>query len=723
MIYEKVKKILKYSLSISINKKILATLLFGVLLVGNMTSEAKEKIVYPHSKKQDIKETFHGHTIYDPYRWLEDPHAEDTKKWVDEQNVITRNYIDTSKLKEEFKNRLTELWNYPKYSAPTKEGDRYYYYKNNGLQNQAVLYMQKTLHGESVEVLDPNKLSTDGTAAISTQYFNKTGNLLAYGISQSGSDRQIVKILDTDTNKTYDETIKWCKFSGIAWKHDDSGFFYNRFPEPGTVSPEDLSNYSTIYWHKLGTDQSEDKLIYEDRKNKELGFHPFITEDGKYLFLHVYKGTASENTLMYKEVNSDEPFKKLISIPDAAYDFIDSYDNYAYIKTTYNSPKGRIIKIDLNNPSKENWQEIIPEQLDVIDSIKIIGGKFVISYMQNAYHVLKIYDLDGKLSKEIKLPTIGSVESVTGKRDEDEMFIKFTSFTYPSTTFKYSIANDKLELFKSAEVKFNPEDYETKQVFYKSKDGTLVPMFISHKKGLKLDGNNPVMLYGYGGFNVSLNPSFSVSRVVWMEKGGVFAMPNLRGGGEYGEDWHKAGMLEKKQNVFDDFISAGEWLISNKYTNSSKLAIHGGSNGGLLVGATMLQRPDLFGAVVCSVPVLDMLRYHKFTVGRYWISEYGNAEANPEHFNFMMKYSPLHNVKSGVNYPSTLITTADTDDRVVPSHAHKFAATLQDIQKEGNPILIRIETKAGHGAGKPTSKVIDEQADIYTFLYKAMNLK
>ncbi|MFN8577450.1 MAG: prolyl oligopeptidase family serine peptidase [Candidatus Sericytochromatia bacterium] len=704
-------------------KNLIGILLLGTILVGNMPSNAKEKIVYPQSKKIDVKENYHGNIIHDPYRWLEDPHSEDTKKWVDEQNLVTRKYIDSSSIKDKFKSRLTELWNYPKYSAPTKEGDRYFFYKNDGLQNQAVLYMQKELNGESKEILDPNKLSSDGTAAISSQSFNKEGTLLGYGISQSGSDRQVVKIRNVDTGKDYDEVLKWCKFSGIAWKNDSSGFYYNRFPETGTVPTEDLNNYSKIYWHTLGTAQSEDKLIYEDKKHKELGFYPFISDDGKYLFIHVYKGTASENTLMYREIESDGAFKKIISEPDASYEYIDNDNNFIYLKTTYNSPKGRIIKIDLNNPSKENWQEIIPEQLDVMDSVKFIGGKFVITYMKNAYHTLKTYELDGKLNEIIKLPTIGSVEEITGKRDENEMFIKFTSFTYPSTILKYDINKNKLETFRDSEAKFNPKDYETNQVFYKSKDGTLVSMFISHKKGLKLDGNNPVLLYGYGGFNVSLNPSFSISRVVWMENGGVFAMPNLRGGGEYGEEWHKSGMLEKKQNVFDDFISAGEWLIENKYTNSKKLAIHGGSNGGLLVGASMTQRPDLFGAVICSVPVLDMLRYHKFTVGRYWIPEYGDAETNPEHFKFMIKYSPLHNIKKGINYPTTLVTTADTDDRVVPSHAHKFTATLQEFQKEdGNPILIRVETKAGHGAGKPTSKVIDEQTDIYSFLYKALEL-
>ncbi len=731
MIIEKIKKTLRGLINFSTNKKTLGILLFSLLLVINMPTEAKNtnekntknKIIYPHSHRGDVVENYHGTLVADPYRWLENPDSVETKKWGDEQNKITHEYIDSSSMRDKFKSRLTELWNYPKYSAPMKEGNRYFYYKNDGLQNQAVLYMQETLDSESKEIIDPNKLSQDGTASIGTLYFNKKGTLLAYGVSKSGSDRQEVKIRNIDTNKDYPEVIKWCKFSGIAWKNDSSGFYYNRFPQPGTVPAEDLNNYSTIYWHKLGTEQSDDKLIYEDKLNKELGFFPFITEDGKYLFLHVYKGTASENTLMYRNVESNDKFKKLIEKPDASYEFVDNENETVFIKTTLNSPRGKIVSFNINNPDQKTWKEVIPEQKEVMSSVNVVNNQFVVSYMKDAYHILKTYDLKGKLIKEIELPTIGSIESISGKKSESEMFIKFTSFTYSSTTFKYDMKTGELTEFKKSEIKFDPSNYETKQVFYKSKDGTKIPMFISYKKGLKLNSDNPVMLYGYGGFNVSLNPSFSISRIVWMENGGVFAMPNLRGGGEYGEDWHKAGMLEKKQNVFDDFISAGEWLIENKYTSSKKLAIHGGSNGGLLVAATMVQRPDLFGAVICSVPVIDMLRYHKFTVGRYWVPEYGDAEANPEHFNFMYKYSPLHNVKEGVKYPSLLITTADTDDRVVPAHAKKFAATLQEkASKDTNPILIRIETKAGHGAGKPTTKVIEEQSDIYAFIFKTFGI-
>ncbi|MBC7476394.1 MAG: S9 family peptidase, partial [Candidatus Sericytochromatia bacterium] len=659
---------------------------------------------YPLSHKDNVIENYHGIKVADPYRWLEDPSSEQTKNWVEAENKVTFNYLNSVPAKEKIKERLTELWNYPKYSAPTKEGNNYFFFKNDGLQNQAVLYMQEKLKSTPKVLLDPNKLTSDGTAALSGQYYNKQGTLLAYGISKNGSDRQEIKIKKIATGHDYDEVLKWCKFSGVAWKSDNSGFYYNRYPEPGTVATEDLNNYSTVYWHTLGTSQDLDKLVYQDKDNKELSFFPFTSEDGKYLMLHIYKGTAPENNIYFRDINSDNSFKKLFNSADASYEYVDNKDNIIYIKTTNDSPKGRIITVDLNNPEKSNWKNIIPEQKEVMQSVHVINHQLIISYMHDAYNILKTYDMSGKFIGQIDLPTIGTVDAITGKKDDNEMFIKFSSFTYPSTTFTYNFGSGKLENFMDSEVKFKPADYETKQVFYNSKDGTKVPMFLTYKKGLKLNGDNPVLLYGYGGFDVSLTPSFSISRIVWMEHGGIFAMPNLRGGGEYGEEWHKAGMLEKKQNVFDDFISAGEWLIKNNYTNSKKLAINGGSNGGLLVAACMIQKPNLFGAVVCSVPVIDMLRYHKFTVGRYWIPEYGNAESNSADFKFMYAYSPLHNVKENVAYPPTLITTADTDDRVVPAHAKKFAATLQEIYKGNNPILIRIDTKAGHGAGKPTTK-------------------
>jgi prolyl oligopeptidase len=712
----------KSIIQFSLNKKTITIIIFYLGLIGFMTAKA-QNFKYPDAPLDNVVDNYHGINIHDYYRWLEDPESEKTRTWVEAENKVTRAYLNTFKGRERIRKRLTELWNYPKYSVPTKEGRRYFFFKNDGLQNQSVLYMQDTLDSEPVLLLDPNQLSKDGTVALSTQKFNKDGTLLAYGLSQSGSDRQDIKIRNIDTGRDYDEVIKWCKFAGIAWKNDNSGFYYNRYPEPGTVSAEDESNYSQVFWHKLGTDQQKDKLVYEDKKRKELGFFPFISDDGKYLFLHVYNGTASENQLYYREVESNAPFIKLLDKEDASYEYVDNEGPVFFIKTNLDAPRERVMAIDSRHPERKNWQELIPENQDVISNVNVINNQFVVAYMHNAYHLIKIFSLAGKFTKEITLPTLGSLEGLSGRREDSEMFIKFTSFTYPSSIFRYDFSSGKLASFRDSEINFDPSAYETKQVFYPSKDGTKVSMFLTYKKGLKLDGNNPAFLYGYGGFNVNLTPAFSISRLVWLEEGGVFAVANLRGGGEYGEEWHKAGMLEKKQNVFDDFIAAAEWLIREKYTNRAKLAINGGSNGGLLVAATMVQRPDLFGAVVCSVPVIDMLRYHKFTVGRYWIPEYGNAEANPEQFKFMYAYSPLHNIKKGVSYPPTLITTADTDDRVVPAHGKKFAAALQAANKGENPILIRVEMKAGHGAGKPTSKVIDEQADIYAFLFKTFGMK
>ncbi|MEK7432916.1 MAG: prolyl oligopeptidase family serine peptidase [Cyanobacteriota bacterium] len=682
-----------------------------------------EILKYPESIKEDVYDDYHGHKIHDPYRWLEEPASDNTKNWVKTQNELTQNYLKSIHIKDKIKDRLTQLWNYPKYSIPHKHGEYYFTQKNTGLQNQYVLYKQDSLNGEYKEVLDPNTLSTEGVAALTTSSFNKEGTLLAYGISKNGSDKQEIKIRDVNTAKDYHEELKWCRFSGIAWKKDSSGFFYNRFPETGSVAPEDEGNYSKIYYHKLGTEQKEDIVIYEDNKHKELGFYPSISEDNDYLLIIQYKGTAVENNLYVKKVDSDEPLKKLFEKPDASYNYVFNIKDTFFIRTDESAPNSRLVSFTLDKNDKKDWKTIIPENKDdVLAGIDVINNKFIALYMHNAHHILKVFDFEGNFLNEIELPTLGAIEDVSGNKEDDEMFIKFISFTYPSMIFRYDFKTQKLEEFRKSEIHFDSNDFETKQVFYPSKDGTKVSMFLAYKKGLKLDGNNPTLLYGYGGFDVSLNPNFSIQRIVLLESGFVFAMPNLRGGGEYGEKWHKAGMLEKKQNVFDDFISAGEWLIENNYTKKSKLAINGGSNGGLLVGACMVQRPDLYGAVVCAVPVLDMLRYHKFTIGRYWIPEYGNAEANKDHFDFMYKYSPLHNVKKDVKYPPLLITTADTDDRVVPAHAMKFASTIQEYNKSENPSLIRIETHAGHGLGKPTSKFIDEQSDVYAFLFKSLDL-
>jgi prolyl oligopeptidase len=683
---------------------------------------AKTKITYPTAHKADVVEDYHGTQVADPYRWLEDPDGEETVAWVEKQNKAFFDYIDIPERKM-LEERLTKLWNYPKYSLPYKRGERYFFSKNDGLQNQYVWYMQTSLDAEPSVVIDPNKLSEDGTISLRNFALTEDSKIVAYGLSSSGSDWQEVHVRDVDSGKDYDDHLKWCKFTSIAWKHDNTGFYYNRFPDPSTLPDEDHTKYNQVYWHKLNSPQSDDVHIYGSEEEKELGFSPMITDDGKYLVLYVWHGTDDRNGIYYRPVNSDGGFVKLMEVGEAEYNPIDNIDNIVYIQTNLDAPKRRIVAVDVNNPAKENWKEIVPEAEDVIDFVSMVNDQLVVAYMRDAHNILKIFDNTGKFVREIELPTIGSVNGLSGRREDTEMFFGFTSFVYPSTAFRYDFTKDEVTLFRKPEVDFDPNQYETKQVFCPSKDGTKIPVFITHKKGLKHDGNNPTILYGYGGFNVSLTPYFSISRLVWMDAGGVFAVANLRGGAEYGEEWHKAGMLEKKQNVFDDFIGCSEWLIDAKYTSSPKLAIMGGSNGGLLVAACMQQRPELFGAVVSQVPVTDMLRYHMFTVGRYWTPEYGNAEENPEHFAFLYKYSPLHNVKEGMACPPTMVTSADTDDRVVPMHAKKWVATLQEKDAGDNPILLRVETKAGHGGGKPTTKRIEEAADTYAFLMKTFGMK
>ncbi len=687
------------------------------------TETRPAKLIYPPARKDSTADIYHGVKVPDPYRWLEDADASETQAWVAQQNKLTSDFLTSVTAGEKIKARLTHLLNYPRYSAPYKEGDRYFFWKNEGLQNQSVLYTQKTLEDKLRVVINPNLLSADGTVAVTTTAVSKDGTLLAYALSRSGSDRRDVKIRTIDSSRDYDETLKWCKFTSIAWKHNNEGFFYNRFPDPNTVPPEDQANYNRVYWHKLGTAQSQDRLIYERPDNKELTFDPLITEDGKFLILNVYHGTDPKNRVYYRPVESTAPFIRLLDEADARYDFIGNTDSVFYFNTDLDAPRGRIIAIDTNNPARENWREILPQTDDVIDYVGLINNHFVVAYMHDVHHQLKIYNLDGTFVREITLPTLGTVGGLSGKQDDTEMFFSFTSFLFPTTSYRYDFLTQQLATVHKPKIDFDPSHYETKQVFYHSRDGTRVPMFITHKKGLKLDAGNPTLLYGYGGYNISRKPYFSVYVLTWLELGGVYAVANLRGGGEYGEEWHQAGMLDKKQNVFDDFIAAAEWLIENKYTSPNKLAIRGGSNGGLLVAACMLQRPRLFGAVVCQVPVTDMLRYHKFTVGRYWIPEYGSAEATPQEFKVLYAYSPLHNVKAGVEYPPILVTSADTDDRVVPAHAKKFVAALQAKAAGKNPILLRVETKAGHGRGKPISKVIDEQADIYAFLLKTLDLQ
>jgi prolyl oligopeptidase len=675
------------------------------------------------TRKDNIIEDYHGTKVADPYRWLEDPFSDESKQWMEAQNKQTFDFIRSHPEKGRIKARLKEIINFEKYTVPVKRNNRYFFFKNDGLQNQPVAYMMEGLNGEPKVVIDPNKLSEDGTTSIGSWSFNEDGSYMAVALSKSGSDNQEVHVLETDTGKMLDDTIKWCRFTSLPWKKDGSGFFYSRYPKPGTVPDEDLGNYCKVYFHKLGTKQEDDELIYERPDDKELGFHPIVSEDGRFLLIYVYHGTDNENRFYYMDLEKGDGIVKFLDKADAAYEFIGNDGNTFYFNTNLDSPKYKVIAIDINRPERENWLDIVPESDDTIEFGVIINGHLLLAYLHNAYNVIKMYDLNGYFVKELELPDMGSINGISGKeKGDNEMFIQFSSFLYPAEVFRYDFEKGEFESFFKPNIKIDISQYEVEQQFYESKDGTKVPMFIIHHKDIKLNGDNPTILYGYGGFNVSLKPYFSIHPLSWLELGGVYAIANLRGGGEFGEDWHRAGMLENKQNVFDDFISAGEYLISKGFTSKDKLSIMGGSNGGLLVAACMVQRPDLYGAVICRVPVIDMLRFHKFTIGRYWTGEYGNAEKNPQHFRFMYAYSPLHNVKEGINYPPTLICSADTDDRVVPSHAKKFAATLQEKQSEGgNPILIRLETKAGHGHGKPTHKIIEEESDIFTFLIKVFN--
>jgi prolyl oligopeptidase len=685
---------------------------------------SEKHLTYPSSPKSDRIDDYHEIQVADPYRWLEDPDSEETKAWVEAENQVTFGYLNEIPARDKIKQRLTKLWDYEKYSIPFQEGVNYFYFKNDGLQNQSVLYTLKTLDGEPRVLLDPNKLSEDGTVALSGLSISEDGKLLAYGLSSSGSDWQEWKVRDVETGKDLADHLQWIKFSGASWTHDHQGFFYSRYDEPQEKSKlEDVNYYQKLYYHKLGTSQSEDTLIYQRPDQKEWGFSGGVTEDGRYLIISVWLGTDPKNLVFYKDLtNSNAEVVELISNFEADYSFIDNDDHVFYFRTDLNAPRGRVLAIDTNNSSSENWREVIPQTIETLESVGILNNQFVADYLKDARSQVKIFDLNGAFVREVELPGIGSVGGFGGKRHDTETFYSFTSFTSPGTIYRYDMVTGKSEIFRQPEVNFNPGDYETKQVFYASKDGTQVPMFITHKKGIELDGNNPTYLYAYGGFNASMTPSFSVSLLVWMEMGGVYAMPNIRGGGEYGEEWHQGGMKHKKQNVFDDFIAAAEWLIANGYTKVEKLAIAGGSNGGLLVGACMTQRPDLFGVALPAVGVMDMLRFHKFTIGWAWVSEYGSPD-NPEDFKALYAYSPLHNLKTDTAYPATLITTADHDDRVVPAHSFKFAAALQAAHVGDAPVLIRIETKAGHGAGKPTAKIIEEAGDKWAFLVRTLDLK
>jgi prolyl oligopeptidase len=693
-----------------------------------MTSLSAADLTYPTTRKDDVVDDYHGTKIADPFRWLEDDNSAETKAWVAAQNKVTFGYLEKIPQREKLRERLTKLWNYERFGAPFERGGRYFYSHNTGLQNQSVFYVAESLEEKGRVLLDPNTLSKDGTVSLTETSPSEDGKWLVYGTSGGGSDWQEFRIRDVATGKDLDEVIRWVKFSGASWAKDGSGFYYSRFDAPKEGDAlKGKNEFQKLYFHKLGTPQSEDVLVYERKDHGDWGFGGHVTDDGRYLIIHVSQGTDPKNRVFYKDL-ADPAAKvvELLSEFDADYGFLDNAGPVFFFRTNANAPRYRVIAIDTRKPERANWQELVAESGDKLEGVSFVGGKAFCEYLKDARSEVKVFRLETgdrpslAFESTLELPGIGSVGGFGGRAKDKQTFFSYTDFTEPGAIYRLDVATGKSTVWRKPTVDFDSGAFETKQVFYKSKDGTKVPMFITHKKGLVLDGSAPAILYGYGGFNIPLTPGFSVSRAVWLEMGGIYIVANLRGGGEYGAEWHTAGTKLRKQNVFDDFIGAAEWLIANKYTSSSKLAIQGGSNGGLLVGACMTQRPELFGAALPAVGVMDMLRFHKFTIGWAWKSDYGSSE-NPEEFKALLAYSPLHALKPGTRYPATMVTTADHDDRVVPAHSFKFAARLQECQtKDGPPVLIRIETSAGHGAGTALSKVIQAAADQLAFLLKSL---
>ncbi|MCX6305839.1 MAG: prolyl oligopeptidase family serine peptidase [Bacteroidetes bacterium] len=690
--------------------------LFLVVSIMAMSAcKQKNTVNYPVAKKVDTVDTYFGTKIADPYRWMENDTSAETAAWVSEENAATKEYLSKIPFREQMKERLTKIWNYPRFGVPFKEGPYYFFFKNDGLQNQSVFYVRKGIDGEPKVLLDPNKLSEDGTIALAGTQVSHDGRYLAYSIAKSGSDWNEVHVMEIGSGKLLPDTLRWVKFSGMSWQ--DDGFYYSRYDAPKKGMELSKKNeFQKVYYHTVGTLQNDDKLVYQNLKFPQRNYGAAVTEDQRFLILYESESTYG-TALYYRDLAKPAmPFKQLVEGFDNEYGVVDNIGDKFLVVTNNKAPKKKLILMDPANPEPRKWKTIIPERDDVLESVNLAGGYLVSEYMQNAASKAFIYNLDGKFLHEMSLPGIGTLAGFSGKKGENVAFYGYTSFTFPNTIFKYDVAQNKSDIYNRPEIDFNPELYEVKQMFYLGRDKTTIPMFIVHKKGLVLNGTNPAMLYGYGGFNVSLTPSFSLSRLLFLENGGVYAVANLRGGGEYGEDWHKAGTKDRKQNVFDDFIAAAEYLIAEKYTSPQHLAIMGGSNGGLLVGACMTQRPELFKVAIPQVGVMDMLRYHKFTIGWAWASDYGTSETK-EGFDYLVKYSPLHNLKDSVQYPATLAFTADHDDRVVPAHTFKFMATLQAKQKGDNPALVRIETKAGHGAGKPTAKQIDETTDLWSFVF------
>ncbi|TVQ31975.1 MAG: S9 family peptidase [Phycisphaeraceae bacterium] len=691
--------------------------------VDERSSRIAGPVEYPEAMRIDHVDELHGVRVEDPYRWMEESDSSELDAWVRRQNELAMGVIESIPHRDAINERMTELWNYERISAPSRRGGRYFFSRNDGLQNQSVLLTTQSLADEPRVLLDPNTFSEDGTVSLAGTSVSHDGRLIAYGKSDGGSDWREYFVRDVETGEDLGDHLKWIKFSTPSWTTDNKGFFYSRYDEPESDDLMSVNYYQKLYYHRLGTPQDEDELIFEDPDNKEHGFSGRVTDDGRYLIISVWKGTARENLIYYKDLSSPgSDVVRLIDEWKGSFSFIDNDGPVFWFHTNFEAPRNRVIAIDTSAPAPERWSTVIPEERATLRGVNVVGERFLASYLADAHTRVKVFGLDGRFQREVDLPGIGSAGGFGGQRSDEETFYTFSGFTTPPTVYRYDIHSGTSEFLRAPDVDFDPDRYITRQVFYRSADGTRIPMFITHLRGLRMTGDNPTLLFGYGGFNIPMTPGFSVSNLVWMEMGGIYAVANLRGGGEYGQDWHDAGRLLNKQNTFDDFIAAAEWLIDNRYTNSSRLAIAGGSNGGLLVGACMVQRPELFGAALPAVGVLDMLRFHLFTIGWAWVSDYGSPD-DPVHFENLLAYSPLHNVQPGTCYPPTLINTAWRDDRVAPAHSFKFAAALQAAQACDNPILIRVETRAGHGAGKPTWMVIEEVSDRWAFLVDALGFE
>jgi len=717
-----------------VHVKQLVMLIAGLLSLaacgGEQRAEAPEAadaaIDYPETETVDHTDTYHGVEVADPYRWLEEDvrESERVQRWVDAENAVTFAYLQEIPERDAIAERMRELWNYERYGLPVKEGGRYYYAYNDGLQNQNVIYVLDELDGEPTLLIDPNAWSEDGTVALASFFPSPDGRHVAYLVQDGGSDWRVARVIAVDTGEVLGDELEWLKFTGLSWAADGSGFYYSRYPETGEDEKfQALNMNQAVYFHRLGTDQSEDELVYARPDHPEWGYSASVTDDGRHLVITVWKGTDDRYQVVHRDLtDADAEPVMLIEGFDHDYTLVGSIGDELYFRSNDDAPRNRLIAIDVNNPAPEAWREVVPETEDVLSGVSLVGGKLIAGYMQDAQSVVKVFDLDGEQSGTVDLPGIGTADGFDGKFDDAETFFVYTSFDTPTTVNRLDVSTGEVSVFRQPEVAFDPDDYVVEQVFYTSKDGTRVPMFISHRKYIEIDGAVPTLLYGYGGFNISQTPAFSVTRLAWMDLGGVYAVANIRGGGEYGEAWHQAGTRLNKQNVFDDFIAAAEYLVDEGYTNPSRLAIFGGSNGGLLVGAVTNQRPDLFGAAIPAVGVMDMLRFQNFTAGRFWVDDYGSSD-NPEEFEALYAYSPYHNIREGADYPAVLVTTADTDDRVVPGHSFKYAARLQEAQGGTAPVLIRIETRAGHGAGTPTEMIIDDYADRWAFLVKNLGMR